>query len=253
MISLLKSLIFLLFLLSFKANCQSNFERGQSFFEKRYENSSGLLAPSKNINTAIKFYKKEKTPEAISGLLKAYEFKGSYTKQAKITRKKIYARAIKLGKKGLEMYPDDISIKYYYMANLGRWGQSISIMQAHKKGVLDEVKLITEEIIQTNTNFDEAGAQRILGAIHLKVPNIPFVLTWPSEDTALELLKNAYESAPANFGNGRLYAEALIENGDEAQAKALLEDLINRKPREDHLLEDLKNIEEAKKVYQNNF
>lgn len=232
---------------------QSSFERGESYFAKRYENSNGLIAPSRNINTAIKFYKKEKTPQSIAALLRAYEFKGSYTKQAKSTRKKIYLRAVKLGKKGLSNYPNEISIKYYYMANLGRWGQSISIIKAHEKGVLDEIKGITEELIQSNTDYDEAGAQRILGAIHLKAPRIPFVLTWPSEDAALELLEYAYEKAPANVGNGRLYAEALIENGDESKAKGLLEDLISRTPRKGRFLEDQKNIEEASLLYRDTF
>ncbi len=231
----------------------SYYEQGQSYFTKRYENAKGLIAPSKNINMAIKFFKKDKSPKSITGLLRAYEFKGSYTKQAKMIRKKIYSRAIKLGKKSLNEYPDEISIKYYYMANLGRWGQTISIIKAHEKGVLDEVKLLTEDIIQSNTYYDEAGAQRILGAIHLKAPNIPFILTWPSEDTALELLEAAFTAAPNNLGNGRLYAEALIEHGDDSKAKKLLEDLINRTPRENHLLEDLKNIEESKVVYEDNF
>lgn len=139
------------------------------------------------------------------------------------------------------------------MANLGRWGQAISVLKAHEKGVLGEVKTITEDLIQSNNNFDEAGAKRILGAIHFKAPNIPFVLTWPSEDIALELLKAAYGAAPKNFGNGRLYAEALIKNGNDSKAKALLEELINRAPRKDHLLEDLKNIEEAKTLYNEHF
>jgi tetratricopeptide (TPR) repeat protein len=249
-----KSILCVISIFSFQIlHGQSSFDKGESYFAKRYENARGLIAPSKNINTAIKFYKKEKTPQSIAALLRAYEFKGSYTKQAKTIRKKIYSKAVRLGKMGLESYPDEISIKYYYMANLGRWGQSISIMKAHEKGVLDEVKGITEELIQLNTDYDEAGAERILGAIHLKVPRIPFVLTWPSEDTALELLKSAYEKAPYNVGNGKLYAEALLESGDKELAKSLLEDIMKRKPRNGRLLEDQKNLDEAGELYRDTF
>lgn len=98
-----KTLIFLFtIILHLDVTGQSNFDKAESYFNKRYENAEGLIAPSKNINKAIKFYKKDQTPESIAGLLRAYEFKGSYTKQAKMIRKKIYHRAARRGKKGLK-------------------------------------------------------------------------------------------------------------------------------------------------------
>lgn len=231
---------------------QSFFEKGESFYARRAENATGQVAENKFINAAIKNYKKAKqTPEALAGLLKAYEYKGSYTKQSKKKRKALYLKAMKKGEKALKIFPNYIPIKYYYMANLGRWGQTVSILKAHDKGVVDKIKAIAEEILEEDSTFDQAGAQRVLGGIHLKAPNIPFVLTWPSDEVALRLLSSAYQYAPENIGNCKLYAEALIEMNREDEAVALLRSVVKRSPRASRFLEDLRNIDETKELLAN--
>lgn len=236
------------------ANAQSFFEKAEDSFAKRYENPDGIYARKLYVNKAIRNYKKsKKTPETIAAMLRAYEFKASYTKQSKIVKKGIYKKAVAIGKKGMHDYPDNTAIKYFYMTNLGRWGQAISIVKASRKGIVEEIRTLNKEIIQVDSTFDEAGALRILGAMHLKIPNIPFLISWPSEEQGLTLLGAAYRLAPGNVGNVVLYAEALIENNKRGKAQILLKDAISREPRKNRLLEDQKKIEEAKQLYREVF
>ncbi|MEO9485253.1 MAG: tetratricopeptide repeat protein [Ekhidna sp.] len=249
---LLLYIVLFTFLLSVgtSSSAQSFFQKAENSFAKRYKNFDGTYANKFYVNKAVRDYKKsEKTPETIAALLRAYEFKASYTKQSKIIKKKIYKKAVDLGKKGMRQYPENIAIKYYYMANLGRWGQEVSIVKATRKGVVDEIRTINTELIEIDSTFDEAGALRILGAMHLKIPRVPFIIDWPSEEKALLLLRSAYRQAPLNVGNVLLYAEALIKIGEEEEAKPLLEDIMTRKPRKSHLLEEQKKIEEATRLY----
>ncbi|MEP5613860.1 MAG: tetratricopeptide repeat protein [Cyclobacteriaceae bacterium] len=233
---------------------QSYYETGESFYNRRGENAIGLVADKKLINTALKNYKKaKKTPQTIAAIMRAYEYKASYTELSKKKRKGIYRLAIKMGKQALQKYPDHVSIKYYYMANLGRWGQSVSLIKAHKKGVVDQVREITSEIMKADSVFDESGSQRILGAIHLKAPNIPLVLTWPSDEIALQLLGSAYRLSPDNVGNCKLYAEALLELDRNNEAKSVLQEIVQRAPRKSRFVEDSKNIDEAKRLLDSSF
>jgi len=229
---------------------QSFFQKAENNFAKRYEDFDGKYANKFYVNKAVKNYKRsEKTPDAIAALLRAYEFKASYTKQTKIVKKRIYKRAVDIGKKGMREYPNNIALKYYYMTNLGRWGQTISVVKATRKGILDEIKTINSELIQIDSTFDEAGPLRILGAMHLKIPHIPLVLSWPSDEKALLFLRSSHRIAPLNAGNALLYAEALIKTGQEEKAKSLLENIIHRNPRKSRLLEDQKNINEARQLH----
>ncbi|MFY0598879.1 MAG: tetratricopeptide repeat protein [Cyclobacteriaceae bacterium] len=234
-------------------NAQSYFEEAESNFTKRYEKLVGTYANKYYVNLAIRGYKKSnKNPEVVAALLRAYEFKATYTKLPKVTKRKILKKAVSMGREAMRDYPESIPIKYYYMANLGRWGQTISITTAAQEGILKEIKTLDNEIIDADSTFDEAGPLRILGAMHLKVPTIPFILSWPSDEEALRLLHSAYSIAPSNVGNALFYAEALIENNKEEEARILLEDIANRKPRKIRFLEDLKNINDAKQLLEDN-
>ncbi|MEP5611175.1 MAG: tetratricopeptide repeat protein [Cyclobacteriaceae bacterium] len=232
----------------------SDFENAEIIFEKRYENISGSLANGDNIDQAIRFYERSaRTPETISALLRAYEFKGAFTDISEADRKATYEKAIEIGEKELVKYPDHVALRYYYVSNLARWGQVIGVIQASKNGLVNRIKTQSEEILILDPLFAEAGAQRILGAMHLKVPKIPFILKWPSKERALELLEQAYNSFPANPGNTMLYAEALLEDKQDDEAKKLLEELMSREPRKDRFLEDMSSLAKAKEIYDKEF
>ncbi len=230
---------------------QTNLEKGKSYFDKRAENAQDLTAKKKYINKCIKILKKEiNDPEAITLLLRAYEFKGSFTQLSDKKKKELFKIAVDLGSEKVKDYPNHPGILFYYSANLGRWGQEISILKAHKEGITDDLREMLEKVDQLDQDFAEAGAKRLLGGMHLKIPKVPFVMTWPSEEKALVLLENAYETSRDNPANAKLYAEALIENNYKEEGIALLKQVASKTPRSHKYLEDKRVILEAKKILQ---
>lgn len=232
----------------------SDFDHGESLYNRRSEKITGTIANTSNINLAIKHYERAAlSAETTAALLKAYEFKGHFTLASDAEKEKTYEKAIAFGEAELVKYPNNVAIRYYYISNLARWGQQVGVIEASKNGLLNKIKRQAEEILLTDTDFGEAGAQRILGAMHLRVPKIPFVLKWPSKEMALELLSEAYNSYPENPANVMLYAEALIENKQEQRGRIILEELISRTPRKHRLVEDMDSLEQAKDLYKQEF
>ncbi|WP_420575358.1 tetratricopeptide repeat protein [Ekhidna sp.] len=247
-----QSLIFLCFLLiSLWVSGQSHFEKGQNFFAQRADKANGLVAKKRFINRAIRHLSKADEPDATALLLRAYEFKGTFTSLSNQRKEKIFKEAVEIGKKSIESNPNHVGIKYYYAVNLGRWGQSISMIKAHKEGITDEMRNVLKEVDQQDSTFAEAGAKRLLGGMHLKIPKVPLVLTWPSKEKALQLLRLAYETTEKNPTNVKLYAEALKEKGDETEAINLFKEVSQRKPRSEMYLEDKRAIEEANRLLKN--
>ncbi len=239
----------LFFLLVFNIQAQPNLEKSKNYFEKRADGSVGLLAKKKNINKCIRLLKIEKeNPEAIMLLLRAYEYKGSYTKLSKKKKEQLYKTAVDLGLEKIKEYPDHAGILFYYSANLGRWGQEISILKAHKEGITDELRETLKMVDALDSTFAESGAKRLLGGMHLKIPKIPFVMTWPSEETSLVLLEKAYKTSSENLANAKLYGEALIKNNFEDEGMVLLRQVASKEPRPHMYLEDKRVIEETKKI-----
>lgn len=237
-----------------KSHGQNNFELGKKYYSLRAKNYKGKKAKLKYINKAINnFNKCEQTPEVISALLRSYEFKGSYTKISRKKAKLVFEKAINLGKESYEKFPDDISIKYYYLSNMGRWAQEISLMTSATNGISKDIRDLAEEVYEKDPYFADAGASRILGVLHMKIPTVPFVVTWPSEDKGIEYLKWAYEKAPENPANVIFYAEAMIESGNESVAKDILKQLKSRKPRTEKLIEDLNSLERVNELCAKHF
>ncbi|WP_436517062.1 hypothetical protein [Ekhidna sp. To15] len=242
-------LSFSILFLSLAAGAQSNLEKGKKYFERRSEKSKGLIARKGNINKCIRILNAEKdNPEAIMLLLRAYEFKGSYTKISKKKKQQLYKKAVDLGSQKIKDYPDNAGILFYYSANLGRWGQEISILKAHNEGITDEIRETLKKVDLLDSTFAEAGAKRLLGGMHLKIPKIPFVMTWPSKETSLVLLEKAYKTSQENLANAKLYGESLIKNNYEDEGKTLLRQVVSKEPRPHMYLEDKRVIEETKKI-----
>jgi len=250
----LATFLLLLFLSIPNVDEISQINKAERDFNRRYKQIENGKANPKYINKAIKHYKRaEKSPQQLIGLMRSYEFKGSWTNISQEAAKSCYEKAIEIGKAAMKTYPDNAGIHYWYIANYSRWGDLISITQAAKDGVLDEVKATCEKIISLDPNYHQAGALRLLGGIHLEAPNIPFVLTWPSDDEAQDLLSKAYDIAPQHSANAFYYAKMLLEQGQESSAKAVLIKLVNSTARDNYVLVDQKYLQKANDLYNEAF
>ena len=87
----------------------------------------------------------------------------------------------------------------------------------------------------------------------MKVPTVPFVISWPSEELGIEYLEWAYKNAPENPANGIFYAEAMIENGDKEEGKRLLKEISQREPRPSKLIEDRVSLLRVNELYAEHF
>lgn len=229
-------------------------QQAEAYFEKRFAEIVDGKASPDNINKAIEHYKKSnQEPEKYIGLLKSYEFKGSWTPLRPEQQKELYKKGIHLGEEKIKVYPQSAGIIYWYLANLGRWGNSIDIATAAEKGILNDIRDLSLKVIKLDPGYHQAGAMRLLGAIHLQAPPIPFVLPWPSKKTALDLLKRAYTIAPQNAANAYFYSKALIETDQESSARAILNRLAKKEPRPEFLLPDLKYIKKGQALLKSTF
>lgn len=226
------------------------FEKGMEFFHKKEEGAHDYTAPSDNIDQAIQLFKKaiddnDHKREAVVYLLQSYNFRGAWTRIGDKEKKNIFKQGKNLGKKMLQKNPENHKIKYWYMVNLGRWGHSIGLIKAVRKDIAKRMHTLCQELIHDAPKYDDGGAYRILGAMNLKVPHIPLMLTWPSDHDAVKLLKSACDLGPDNVANFVLYAHALKEVGRQKDAVSQLKKVSDRSPRKNNYLPDKYYLDKA--------
>lgn len=201
--------------------------RGENFNKKE------LLAGSENIDKAIELYKKAgetatgaEKQEAIWKLMRAYYFKGKYTTPDSEIKKKIYDIGKEVGEAGLKEFPESVGIHFFMGVIWGVWGEEYGLFKAAKEGVAKKVRKHCEKVIELDENFDEAGGYRVFGRLHFKAPRIPFILGWPSNDKAVELLEKGHKLAPKNQTTKQFLAEALYKKKEKARAIEIMKEIL---------------------------
>ena len=210
----------------------THFEKGQSFYDQRAEKSIGLNADPSFIERAIdEFQKAINNPkdELDAGLflLKCYYFKGKFVSQNDDEKKDIYSKGKVLGEKLINLYPESASAHYWYLVNLGSWAEIYGTMSAAKEGVAGIMRNVSKKIIKLDPNYSDGGGYFMLGAVHFKAPYIPFVLSWPSNDKALEYLSLAYKTGDSTPSQTVYLSRVLHKNGQVKKAISLLSSLLN--------------------------
>ena len=151
-----------------------------------------------------------------------------------------------LGQAAIKKYPNNPSMLLWYIANMSKHGELKGIVSSIKNGLADKVKKETEKLLQLDSTFSDGAPYRVMGIINYKVPYIPLFLTWPSKENAEKYLIKALAVNPKNISNLYYYAEFLMEEKREAEAKVLLKKSIKITPRSSALIEDMSDIERAK-------
>jgi len=187
----------------------------------------------------------DENPEAIIYLLKAYYFKGKYVAKDDESKKELFDKGKDLAEKYIKRYPDNAAIRYWYLVNLGSWAEVYGTFKAAREGVADIMKEQSEAIISLDPEYKDGGGYFMLGAVHLKSPYIPFLLSWPDKDKAVRYLRLSLRTGEATLVQKRYLAHALYKIGKEEQAVQLLNEVINSNPSEDEYIEDLEDIREA--------
>ena len=241
----MKSLkVITLFIISFLNAELTHYERGVLLYEKRANKAQGLKANTEFIDQAInEFLKGFKTSgsELNSGiyLLRCYYYKGKFVAKDDKKKKDFFNQGKALGEKLIGLYPEAAGAYYWYLVNLGSWAEVYGILSAAKEGVANTMREYSTKIIDIDPNYSDGGGYFMLGAVHLKSPYIPFILSWPSDDKALNFLSLAYETGTATPSQTVYLARALYANDKKEEAISMLSALLDQKVSESNKLEDI--------------
>lgn len=111
---------------------------------------------------------------------------------------------------------DDPELAYVHALNLGLFVRARGMMAV---GRLSEL-IARLKVAERKPDLDNGGPWRVLGLLYVKAPGWP---VGPGDlDAALELLRRAVNDYPEHPQNHLYLAQALIEAGDRAQARAEL-------------------------------
>lgn len=232
---------------------QTDLEKGTTYFDNRAEHHEGLVVDSTNINLAIDYFTKsidanKDVEKAYDYLLLSYYYKGAFVVRTKDDQKSNYLLGATLGEKAIQLYPKNSAILLWYIANFSKYGEAKGIVSSAKEGLADKIKTYTEKLMDLDPTFADGAPHKLMGVINYKVPNIPFFITWPSKELAEKHLIEALKINPKSVSNIYFYAEFLTEVKRNAEAKILLNKILSTSPREDALIEDLYDIDMAKKL-----
>ncbi len=231
----------------------SNLEEGIVWYNKRADGASNGKALPAPIDRSIDHFKKamlEPGAEEMAAyyLLQCYYYKGTFTEVSKDEAKAIYKDGKELGERMLAKYPESPEILYWHFVDLGKWGETYGKIAAAKEGVADQLKEAAEKLIRVDPDYRDGGGNRLLGILHFEAPYIPFFLTWPDDDEAIKHLERSFEYNPDHINGLLYYAKVLEDNGDKEKAIKTLEKLIRLPVDPTNLLEDQKDIKEAREL-----
>ena len=153
-----------------------------------------------------------------------------------------------MAEKYIPAYPNSAAIRYWYLVNLGSWAEAYGTLKAAREGVADIMKEQSEKIINLDPEYKNGGGYFMLGAVHLKSPYIPFLLSWPSKKEAVKYLQLAVDTKQASLVQKTYLSHALYKTGSEERAIELLNEVINSKPSINDRIEDLNDINKAKEL-----
>jgi len=249
----MKSSLYIFIVLSFLC-AQSLFEEGIIEYNNRAMGSDGLLASTEYIDKAISLFEQHlddsqsNNEESIVYLLKSYYYKGEYAIKDVDLKKEMFDMGKELAEKYISIYPNSAAIRYWYLVNLGSWAEVYGTLQAASEGVADIMKEQSERIIALDPDYKNGGGYFMLGAVHLKSPYIPFLLSWPSKKEAVKYLQLAVDTKQASLVQKKYLAHALYKTGVEEKAIQLLNEVINSVPNKNDKVEDLNDINKAKQL-----
>lgn len=241
--------------ISISAIAQNHYDEGLRWYNQRSSGAVGIKAKAEHIDKAIYHFNKvlesnHREAETVIYLMKCYNFKGRFVMENQTDKRKTYQLAKEFGDKYVPRHPLNKEMRFQYLAAIGQWGDSMGVLRAAKEGVVDMVKEQMEALIKLDPEFRNGIGERALAVLNLRVPRIPFILSWPDKKKALSMTNDVINRYPNDIGNNYYHAEALVENGKEEEAKNYLMKALSMNPDPENLLEEKHYHVEAKKLLQ---
>lgn len=145
--------------------------------------------------------------------------------------------------------PDAAPSFFWASVAWGEWALATGKVQAARTGAATRIRDDAQTVIELDPDFEEGGGYRILGRLHHQAPRIPLLTGWVSRSEGLQNLRASVRAYPRNFINRLFLAEALADGGaaDRSEAIRIVRSLVAEKPSPEHLVEERKIQEDARR------
>ena len=253
---------------------------GDRMYSRRQDGRVGSRASAGPINQAIAAYEEAaRDPDFVEArwkLVRALYFKGAYTGLDQDSRKAVFQKAKRVAEESIGILQKSLETKgikgflefgpnvlaghfqdrsdsaptfFWAAVAWGEWALSSGKLEAAQTGAADTIRDYALTVIGIDPVFEDGGGYRILGRLHDQAPWIPFVTSWVSQDDAVKFLRLAMQQDKRNFANRHFLAEALYRGNatEKSEAIALEESLVADAPSPQHLIEEFKTQDEARR------
>jgi len=252
--------------------------RGDAAWERRAEGHAGAHASPGPIGEAIAAYEQalKAQPERLETcwkLLRAEHYRGQFVAVTQEQKQAVFGPARSVAEAGLDrlarraggrerldaMAPAAVAKALAGVAETaplflwagihwGLWGDNFGRLAAARQGVGERVRRYSEVVIAVDERFEDAGGHRLLGRLHTLAPKVPFLTGWVDRDKAVAELRRAVALAPDYPLNAVFLADALLtyQPAKAAEARRLLQRVVERPPVPDRVVEDEDAIAQAR-------
>jgi hypothetical protein len=256
--------------------------RGDAAFLRRAEGGRDGHAAPEPIGEAIRAYQEAVSEdprdlEARWKLLRALHFEGDFALDERGAKRRVFDRGRILSDQGMDLLAEEIgggrrlhefseqalrerlreagvsshdvaALYFWSTVNWAAWSRVSGLLSAVRRGVANRLRDYTLLVLALEPDFEEGGADRMLSALHARLPRVPFLSGWVDRSEALPHAERALAIGPEHPGNHLLLALTLLDLHPErrVQALALLERVSSVEPRPAMEVEDLAIRREAR-------
>jgi tetratricopeptide (TPR) repeat protein len=159
----------------------------------------------------------------------------------------LFDRAIKSGKRAIEIKPNGVEGHYWLGVSYGGYGETKGMFKA--LSMIDDIRKEMQAVIKIDPKYDGAGAYLVLGKIDFELPG----LFGGNSKRAIEEYEQGLELAPENALMKLYLSDSYLDAGRKDDAKRLLDELIALKL-DEHSTRDVRQANrDAKKSNEKHF
>jgi tetratricopeptide (TPR) repeat protein len=164
--------------------------------------------------------KTEDKYEAYWRISRIHYFIGTHT-EGKKEKQATFAQGVYYGKKAIAEEPGKPDGHYWLAVNNGKYGEAKGIMKS--LSLVKPIKRSLNKVIELDRNYEDGGADRVLGRVFFKLPGI----AGGSKDKSMEHLEKSKELGPDDPVTRVYLAETYLAKKKVEEARAELEYVLN--------------------------
>jgi tetratricopeptide (TPR) repeat protein len=144
--------------------------------------------------------------------------------EGKKEKQATFAQGVYYGKKAIAAEPEKPDGHYWLAVNNGKYGEAKGVMKS--LALVKPIKQSLNKVIELDRNYEDGGADRVLGRVYFKLPGI----AGGSKDKSMEHLEKSKELGPDDPLTRVYLAETYLALDKIEEARAELEYVLNMNP-----------------------